>query len=587
MRFLNQIIKNKLSLVPKQPGCYIMKDMHNNIIYVGKAKNLANRVRSYFTGSHDAKTTKMISQVHDFEYIITATETEAFVLENNLIKEYNPKYNIMLTDDKTYPYICITNETHPRIIYTREVSKKLGKYYGPYPNAKAAKEMVNLLNRLYPLRKCTRLPKKECLYYHLGQCLAPCIKNITANDYEPILGKIHQILRGNIKDKLKELESLMLEAAEKLEFEKAIEYRNLINDLNSLQEEQNMDSNLVDCDIFGYYEENNFLSIQIFHIRNGKMIQRNGFLYELFGSIEENFINFIVQFYLNNNNPLPQEIIIPAEIDGTNLKEFLQTRITNPKRGQKKELVELVKLNAKEKINELLYQQKMVYERTLGAIIELGNLLNIPTPHIIEAFDNSNIQGYSPVSAMVVFIDGKPKKSLYRKYRIKTVAGPNDYQTMYEVIKRRYLRLKNSNEDFPNLIVVDGGQNQVNAAKTALEELEVNIPILGLVKDENHKTNALFFNDKTIDINKRSGLFHFLENLQNEVHRYAITFHHQVHSKNILSSKLDDIPGIGKVKKSKILRLLTDEGVNIESLRKLNLTEEQINEVLKLFSSDR
>jgi len=317
------------------------------------------------------------------------------------------------------------------------------------------------------------------------------------------------------------------------------------------------------------------------------MIQRNGFLYELFGSIEENFINFIVQFYLNNNNPLPQEIIIPAEIDGTNLKEFLQTRITNPKRGQKKELVELVKLNAKEKINELLYQQKMVYERTLGAIIELGNLLNIPTPHIIEAFDNSNIQGYSPVSAMVVFIDGKPKKSLYRKYRIKTVEGPNDYQTMYEVIKRRYLRLKNSNEDFPNLIVVDGGQNQVNAAKTALEELEVNIPILGLVKDENHKTNALFFNDKTIDINKRSGLFHFLENLQNEVHRYAITFHHQVHSKNILSSKLDDIPGIGKVKKSKILRLLTDEGVNIESLRKLNLTEEQINEVLKLFSSDR
>lgn len=564
-----------------------MKDRYQQIIYVGKAKNLYNRIRSYFTGSHDAKTTKMISLIDDFEYILTSTETEALVLENNLIKEYNPKYNILLTDDKTYPYICITNETHPRIIYTREVSKQLGKYYGPYPNANAAKKVVNLLNRMYPLRKCTRIPNKECLYYHLGQCLAPCIKKVTEDDYTPILNKIHRILRGDYKKELQELKVLMEDAANNLEFEKAIEYRNIITNLESLQEEQNMDSNLADCDIFGYYHEDNYLSVQIFHIRNGKMIKRNGYLHEIIGSVEENLTNFIMQFYLINNNPLPREIIVPSEIEKEELQDVLKVRVTTPKRGQKKELIELVNLNAKEKINELLYQQKMEYERTLGAVLELGKVLNISAPHVIEAFDNSNIQGYSPVSAMVVFVDGKPKKSLYRKYRIKTVEGPNDYLTMYEVIKRRYLRLKNEQGRFPDLIVVDGGKIQVGAAQKALEELELSINVLGLVKDDKHQTSELYFNDETIQINKRSGLFHFLENIQNEVHRYAITFHHQVHSKNTFSSALDSIPGIGKIRKGQVLRLLTDEGVNIDSLRKLKLTEEQINQVLKLFSSDR
>ena len=317
------------------------------------------------------------------------------------------------------------------------------------------------------------------------------------------------------------------------------------------------------------------------------MIKRNGYLHEIIGSVEENLTNFIMQFYLINNNPLPREIIVPSEIEKEELQDVLKVRVTTPKRGQKKELIELVNLNAKEKINELLYQQKMEYERTLGAVLELGKVLNISAPHVIEAFDNSNIQGYSPVSAMVVFVDGKPKKSLYRKYRIKTVEGPNDYLTMYEVIKRRYLRLKNEQGRFPDLIVVDGGKIQVGAAQKALEELELSINVLGLVKDDKHQTSELYFNDETIQINKRSGLFHFLENIQNEVHRYAITFHHQVHSKNTFSSALDSIPGIGKIRKGQVLRLLTDEGVNIDSLRKLKLTEEQINQVLKLFSSDR
>lgn len=584
---MSQKLKDKLNLLPKQPGCYLMKDINNTIIYVGKAKNLYNRVRSYFTGSHDAKTTKLISLIVDFEYIITTSETEALVLENNLIKEYNPKYNIMLTDDKTYPYICITNENHPRIIYTREVYKKLGRYYGPYPNAKAAKETVNLLNRLYPLRKCIKLPKKECLYFHLGQCMAPCINDVTAEDYKPILNKVHKILKGDYGSEVRELKALMNEAAENLDFEKAIEYRNIIEGLKSLQEDQKMDSNLIDCDIFGYYNEDSYISIQVFHIRNGKMIQRNGYLHEFIGQPIENFINFIIQFYITKNNPLPREVIIPNIEYEIDLTEVLKSRVTFPKRGQKKELVELVNLNAKEKINELLTKKEMDYNRTLGAIIELGKIINIPTPVKIEAFDNSNIQGHSPVSAMVVFVDGKPVKSLYRKYKIRTVDGPDDVKTMHEVITRRYKRLKDTNQEYPNLIIVDGGANQVSIAIKALEKLNINIPVLGLVKDEKHRTSSLYFDEKNIKVNKNSDLFLFLEFLQNEVHRYAITFHHQVHSQNTFASALDDVPGIGEVRKTKILKLLTDEGVNIESLRGLRLSEEQINIILKIFSSDR
>lgn len=584
---MRQKLKDKLDLLPKQPGCYLMKDADNNIIYVGKAKNLYNRVRSYFTGSHDAKTTKLVSLIIDFDYIITNTETEALVLENNLIKEYNPKYNIMLTDDKTYPYICITNETHPRIIYTREVSKKIGRYYGPYPNARAAKDTVNLLNRLFPLRKCTKLPKKECLYYHLGQCLAPCINKVTQEDYQPLLNKIHRILKGDFASEVTELKDLMHEAAENLDFEKAIEYRNIIEGLKNLQEDQKMDSNLVDSDIFGFYHQSSYISIQVFHIRNGKMIQRNGYLHEIIGSIEENFINFIVQFYLHNNNPLPREVIIPNLNYEFDLSKILQNRLTIPKRGQKKELVNLVNLNAKEKITELVRKKELEYNRTMGAIIELGKLLNLPTPNTIEAFDNSNIQGHSPVSAMVVFKEGIPAKKLYRKYKIRTVDGPDDVKTMHEVITRRYRRVKSQGEDYPNLIVVDGGANQVNAALQALDKMAINIPVLGLVKDATHRTSSLYFNQKEFIINKNSDLFFFLEFLQNEVHRYAITYHHQVHSQNTFASALDNIPGIGNVRKRQILRLLTDEGVNIESLRQLKLSEEQINAILKIFSSDR
>lgn len=575
-------LENKLKTLPKKPGCYLMYNKDGEVIYVGKAKNLSNRVRSYFRGSHDAKTTKLVSNITDFDFIITSSETEAFILEINLIKKHNPKYNISLTDDKQYPYICISKETHPRLYYTRDLSKP-GKYYGPYPNGYAAKEVVDFLNRIYPLRKCRILPKKECLYYHIGQCLAPCINKVKEETYDSIIDNIHSFLSGSIKDLQKRLEDLMYQASEEMKFEKAIEYRNLINDLNTIAIKQKMELDIADTDVFAYYVEDGYISIQVFHIRGRKTVERNGFLFELFESEQEVFANFIAQFYLIKNNPIPKEILIP-EIDLSLIDPSLVKYVSIPKIGKKKEYINLVYENAKEKLSILKQNEKIKYEKTLGAVIELGKLLEIDTPRVIEAFDNSNIQGTSSVSAMVCFIDGLPSKKNYRKYKIKTVTDSNDYLSMYEVIKRRYSRLKSENSKLPNLIVVDGAKIQVNAALKALTELELSIPVLGLGKDDKHRTSYLFYNDEEITIPKNSNLFFFLENLQDEVHRFAITFHHLTHAKSAFLSQLDNIKGIGKVRKKQILMALKESNYQTfeDKLLEMKLTEEQIEQILKL-----
>ncbi|MDD4000517.1 MAG: excinuclease ABC subunit UvrC [Bacilli bacterium] len=574
-------IKEKLSGLPKSPGCYQMYNKDNEIIYVGKAKNLFNRIKSYFTGSHDAKTTKMVSNIVDFEYIVTSSETEALILEMNMIKNYRPKYNIMLMDDKRYPYIFITDELFPRIFYTRDLSKK-GKYYGPYTDANAAKEVVDLINRIYPLRKCRTLPKKECLYYHIGQCLAPCIKKLDARVYPEMVNEINGFLKGNIKEQKRKLEKLMNEASEALNFEKAIEYRQLIEDFEKISEKQKMELNAEDIDVFGYYFDKEQISIQVFHIRSGKTVERSGFLFEIMGNKEEMFIDFLAQFYLVNNNPLPQEIIIP-NVDIEALDESIKSKITIPKIGQKKEFVKLVEENAKEKMLFLIKQEETKYEKTMGAVIELGELLEINTPHVIEAFDNSNIQGANSVSAMVSYLDGVPNRKNYRKYKIK-YKGANDCETMIEVISRRYRRLQQEQKALPDLIIVDGGAPQVAAALKALENLGLIIPVLGLCKDDKHRTSYLYLSEEEIHLNKKSNLFFFLENLQDEVHRYAITFHHLVRSKNTLSSKLEAIKGIGKVKRKRIFLLLKESNQDNleEQLRKNKFTEEQINEILKV-----
>ncbi|MFA5542473.1 MAG: excinuclease ABC subunit UvrC, partial [Bacilli bacterium] len=461
-------MKEKLQTIPHKPGCYLMKDINNNIIYVGKAKDLYNRVRSYFVGSHDAKTTKMVSLVNDFEYIITSSEIEAYILELNLIKKHLPKYNIMLTDDKTYPYICVTDEKYPKLIYTRETNKKLGKYYGPYPNAKAAKDTVDMLNRVYPFVKCKKIPKKECLYYHIGQCLAPCINNIDPSIYDDLRQKVNNILKGNARDELKNLNILMEEASVKLDYEKAIEYRDLIRDLNLLSERQKMDGFTLDTDVFGYYFDEEVVSIQVFHLREGKLIERNGFLFDKIGDEKEILKDFIVQFYIDKNNPLPQSIMVPnIEID--ELEKVINHKILVPKRGKNLEMVNLVSENAKNKIDELLKKKKIEFNKTRGALNTLEELLGIAPINHIEAFDNSNISGASPVSGMVVFINGKPARKLYRKFKVKTVVGSNDVATMYEVITRRY----SDNNNRPDLIIVDGGLPQVNAALSALADINV------------------------------------------------------------------------------------------------------------------
>lgn len=577
--------KEKLLSLPKKPGSYQMKDKDGTIIYVGKAKNLYNRVNSYFRGAHDAKTSKMVSLVDDFEYIVTSTETEAFILEINLIKKYNPKYNILLTDDKSYPFICVTNELHPRIFYTRNLNLK-GKYYGPYPDSRSAKEIVDLLNKMYPLRKCNVIPKKECLYYHIKECLAPCINKVTSEDYRDILSKINSFLRGNIKEEINSFTLKMNEASMNLDFEKAIEYRNILESLKVLNEKQKMQVDILDSDIFNYVCVNNKVSIQVFHIRNGKMIERNGFLYDLIGNVEDVFVEFIMQFYIVNNNPLPREIIVP-KLEDESLYELLNEEIGSkvfiPKQGRKAELLELVRVNASERLEQLEKSRETKYNRTTKAVIELGELLKIPTPHKMEAFDNSNIQGASPVSAMVSYVDGIPNKKEYRKYKVKTVVGADDFKTMHEVITRRYSRLKLEGKPYPDLIIIDGGKPQVTSAYSALNEVDVKINVLGLIKDDNHKTDALLFNDEIIKIDKHSNLFLLLESIQDEVHRYAITFHRSLHSKNTLSSKLDAIKGIGKVKKEGILKLVGTDNFTKESLKKLKLNDEQINQVLELF----
>ena len=580
---MNDIVRAKLETLPKKPGSYQYKDIDGNIIYVGKAKNLYNRVHSYFVGSHDAKTTKLVSQIYDLEYTITSTEIEALILEINLIKRYRPKYNIMMMDDKQYPYIVVSKEANPKVYYTRDIDNVNGKVYGPYPNSKAAKEVVEMLNRIYPLRKCSKLPKKECLYYHIGQCLAPCIKTIDKSQYDSITSKIHNILKGNVKDEIKILTTFMEQASIELNFEKAIEYRNLIESLNAIGERQKMEGYLLDTDVFGYFKHENDLSIQIFHLREGKMIERNGYLLDLMDGEDEEakYQEFIVSFYLVNNNPLPKNILICSGNE-KELSDTLGCNVSKPIKGTKKELVNLVIDNAKNKIDTLLNSKEREYQKTIGAMDEISKILDIESLHTMEMFDNSNIMGASPVSAMISIKDGKFDKKNYRKYKIRTVDGPNDVGTMYEVVTRRYQHTENN----PDLIIMDGGENQVNACINALKDVGRSIKVLGLVKDDNHKTRALFYNGKEIEIDKRSFAFKLLELAQEEVHRYAITYFRSTHLKDTFSSKLERIKGIGKAKSRKILQALKEEDP-YEAIKHIGLNNEQFEEVVKICSLSR
>lgn len=545
-------------LLPDQPGCYLMKDRQGTIIYVGKAKILKNRVRSYFTGSHDGKTLRLVNEIEDFEYIITSSNIEALILEINLIKKHDPKYNIMLKDDKSYPFIKLTAERHPRLITTRNVKKDKGKYFGPYPNVQAANETKKLLDRIYPLRKCTTLPDRVCLYYHLGQCLAPCVKEVPESEYRKMVDEITRFLNGGYKEIKTELTGKMTAASEELDFERAKEYRDQIAHIEATMEKQKMMmTDLVDRDVFGYSVDKGWMCVQVFFIRQGKLIERDVSMFPIYQEPEEEMLTFLGQFYTKANHFKPKEILLPDALQSEIVEELLSVKVIKPQRGQKKDLVLLANKNAKNALHEKFALIDRDEERTILAVENLGTQMGIYTPHRIEAFDNSNIQGTNPVSAMIVFMDGKPAKKEYRKYKIKSVQGPDDYDSMREVVRRRYQRVLKEGLPLPDLIIIDGGKGHLEAVKEVLlYELGMDIPIAGLVKDDKHRTSNLLFGDplEMIPLGRNSQEFYLLQRIQDEVHRFAITFHRQLRGKNAFQSLLDEIPGIGEKRRKLLLK---------------------------------
>ena len=555
---MNNLIKSKLELLPTSPGCYIHKDKNGTIIYVGKAKNLRNRVRSYFRGSHDTKTEALVSEIVDFEFIVTESNIEALLLEINLIKENKPKYNIMLKDDKSYPFIKITNERYPRLIITRQVKKDGGLYFGPYPDVGAANEIKRLLDRIFPFRKCTNPPSKVCFYYHIGQCMAHTICKKDEAYFKAMSQEVSDFLKGQDDKIIDELKSKMALAAQSMEFERAAEYRDLIQAIGTLRTKQRvMAKDLQNRDVFGYYVDKGWMCVQVFFVRQGKLIERDVNLFPYYNDPDEDFLTYVGQFYQEKSHLIPNEILIPQDIDEEAVKALVDTKVLKPQRGEKKQLVNLAIKNARVSLEQKFNLLEKSVEKTQGAIENLGRLLQIPTPVRIESFDNSNIMGTSPVSAMVVFVNGKPSKKDYRKYKIKTVVGPDDYASMREVIRRRYGRVQRDGLTPPDLIVIDGGQGQVNIAKQVIqEELGLDIPIAGLQKNDKHQTHELLFGDplEVVELSRNSQEFFLLQRIQDEVHRFAITFHRQLRSKNSFSSQLDGIEGLGPKRKQNLMK---------------------------------
>ena len=581
------IIEEKLALLPDKPGSYQMRDKDGNIIYVGKAKNLKNRVRSYFHGAHNAKTTRLVSEICDFTYVITESELEAFVLELNLIKEYDPKYNISLTDDKTYPYIALTNEKHPRLLVTREQKKKgFARYFGPYPNVKAARATCDLLNRLYPLRKCYRIPEKECLYYHMHQCLAPCI-NKESFDYTEYKSEIAKFLNGDSDNIVKELEEKMNLASESMDFERAIEYRDLINDINNTVKRQKITINdLTSRDYIGIYENDGDISINIIITRLGSIVQNHQTIINGF-DLENDVLSYITQFYESNTKP--NEICVIG-IDLELLEEALDVKVVDVKLGKKKELLDMALYNAKFNLEN----KRNIYKNTVlkkkETIESLGELLNINTPRRIEAFDNSNLFGEYPVSAMVCYINGKAAPKEFRKYHIKTVEGANDYASMKEVIYRRYFRLLMEDSPMPDLIVMDGGEIQVHAALDVISSLGLEIPILGIQKDDHHKATILFFNEEYIKIDKNSDIYLLLADISQRVHDFAISFFRSNKAKGFFKSQLDDIKGLGPKRKELLIEKFTTidnvKNASIEDIEYIGIPKNLAKEIYDHFHKE-
>ncbi len=567
-------IKEKLKLLTTEPGCYLMKNENDQVIYVGKAKNLKRRVSSYFNREHTGKTKALVENIKDFEYIVTESEVESLLLEINLIKKYSPKYNILLKDNKSYPYIEITNDKYPRLIISRprKIKGHKGKLFGPYPNAYAARKTVQLLNRIYPFRKCHTMDKKVCLYYHIGQCLGYCEKKIDKQVINNMISEVTSFLKGNYDEVRKKINNLMLEASNSLNFERAIEYKEMLEYIDKVLEKQKISLNdNVTRDVINYYVKNDYISFQVLHLRDGRINMRDKEVFPLIDDVKDTLSYFVMSFY--DKNELPKEILVSDSFDVELLQSALETKVLIPQRGLKKKLVDMAYENAKIVLDERFELIIRDEERTFGANEKLGKLIGIPNLKRIEAFDNAHLFGTYTVSGMVVFTNGKPDKKEYRKYKIDS-GSKDDYHTMQEVIYRRYYRVLHDKLEKPDLIIVDGGIIQVNAAKEILDSLYLDIPVLGLKKNDKHTTTALISSEKEYEIDKTSDVFHLLTRMQDEVHRYTINYHKDIRSKGSLSSILDNVPGIGNKRKKELLK-------KYKTITKLkSLTKEELEETL-------
>lgn len=572
-----ELIEHKLQLLPDLPGCYIMKNSSEEIIYIGKAKNLKNRVRSYFRGEHTGKTKRLVEDIVDFETIVTGSDKEALLLEVTLIQKHQPKYNIRLKRGTSYPYLKITNEKDPQLVITSDVEQDGGYYFGPYPDVWAASETKQLIQKIYPLRKCNGYQKRACLYYHIGQCIGPCDHEIPKEEYDQQISRIRSFLNGNVTDIKRDLKEKMQEASEEMNYERAGEFRDQISYIERTVEKQSIISNdFTPRDFFNYYMDKGWLSIQVFFVRQATLIKREATMFPIIDTPEEEVLSFILQYYQDANNQKPKEIYVPESLDQKMLEEALETKVRAPKKGRKKELLDLTGKNSELALKEKFRLIEMKERKTTGAAEELSRAMGLPYIERIEAFDHSNIQGSNPVSAMVSFKDGVADKTNYRKYKIKTVVGSNEYATTQEVIRRRYSRLLKEKKPLPDLILMDGGKIQVNAAVDVLRnELSLTIPVAGMVKDNKHRTAGLIFGEdlEPVILDARSQAFHLVQRIQEEVHRFAITFHRNVRSKNSFTSQLDDIEGVGPKTRTKVLR-------HFKSMKRLK--EADIEEMIQL-----
>ncbi len=552
-------LEHKLALLPDKPGCYLMKNINDQIIYVGKAKNLKNRVRSYFKSSHTGKVAKMVSEVADFETIVTSTNKESFLLEITLIQKHQPYFNIKLKKGTGYPYIKITNERDPQIKIVSKIKKDGGYYFGPYPNVYAAEETMHFIQKVYPLRRCNGYQGRPCLYYHMGQCLGACFKEVPKSDYEEQIKKIKSFLNGNTATVKQQLTKKMQRAAENMEFERAAEIRDQLHYIEVTVEKQKIISNdKTPRDLFNFYMDKGWLSIQIFFIRQARLMKREKRLFPIVDTAVEEMTSFILQFYNRRNNILPHEILLPKGLPNKEISEILGVPVRTPVRGEKRDLLTMAYENAQLSLDEKFRLLEMDQSKTTGAMKEITDALGLPEGHRIEAFDHSHIQGADPVSAMVVFVNGEPAKNFYRKYKLKTVINHADEAaSTREVIRRRYSRLLKENKPMPDMIFMDGGEIQMDAAKDVLEnELGLDIPVIGMVKNDKHQTADLLFGDDDhhINLNPRSQGFYLVQRIQDEVHWFAITFHRRVHTKHSLSSRLDEIKGVGPRTRTKLLK---------------------------------